>query len=68
MSEFQFEGRTQNRSPFSGQEVPATGHVLRLGGTIVLMFSDDGLISSERQYWDVYPLVEVWIGLGVINV
>ena len=47
--------------------VPATGKALRLGGTIVLAFDDDDLIREERQYWDVYPLVEVWISLGVIN-
>jgi steroid delta-isomerase-like uncharacterized protein len=66
--EFQFEGtNTAPLTLFSGRVVPATGKVLRLGGTIVLAFNDDGLIREERQYWDVYPLVEVWIGLGVIN-
>ena len=66
--EFQFEGtNTAPLTLFSGQVVPATGKVLRLGGTIVLVFDDDGLVREERQYWDVYPLVEVWLGLGVIN-
>jgi steroid delta-isomerase-like uncharacterized protein len=66
--EFQFEGtNTAPLTLFSGRVVPATGKVLRLGGTIVLAFDDDGLIREDRQYWDVHPLIEVWIGLGVIN-
>jgi hypothetical protein len=32
-----------------------------------LTFSDDGHFTNERQYWDVYPLVELWMDVGVIN-
>jgi hypothetical protein len=52
---------------FNGQQVPATGRPLRLGGTIVLEFDEEGLIVGERQYWEVHPLVEVWMALGVIG-
>jgi hypothetical protein len=66
--EFTFEGtNTAPLTLFTSREVPATGKALHLGGTIILTFDDDDLIKSERQYWDVYPLVEVWIGLGLIN-
>jgi hypothetical protein len=65
--EFQFEAtNTAPLTLFSGRVVP-TGKVLRLGGTIVQAFDDDGLIREDRQYRDVHPLIEVWIGLGVIN-
>jgi hypothetical protein len=66
--EFLFRGtNTAPLTLFTGQEVPATGKMLQLGGTIVLTFDDEGLITGERQYWDVYPLVEVWMALGVIK-
>lgn len=66
--EFQFEGKnTRPLTLFSGQEVPATGRLLRLGGTILLEFDDDGLIVGERQFWDIYPLIEVWMAVGAIK-
>jgi hypothetical protein len=66
--EFRFEGKnTKPLTLFSGQEVPATGRLLRLGGTIVLEFDEEGLITSERQYCEVYPLVEIWMAVGVIG-
>jgi SnoaL-like domain len=66
--EFQFQGtNTRPLTLFDGQQVPATGRALRLGGTIVLEFDEEGLIVGERQYWEVYPLVEVWMALGVIG-
>lgn len=66
--EFQFEGKnTQPLTLFNGQEIPATGRPLRLHGTIVLEIDEQGLISGERQYWEVYPLVEFWMAVGVIG-
>jgi hypothetical protein len=66
--EFQFEGKnTQPLTLFNGQEVPATGRPLRLSGTIVLEFDEQGLITGERQFWEVYPLVEFWMAVGVIG-
>ena len=66
--EFQFEGKnTQPLTLFNGQEIPATGRPLRLHGTIVLEVDEQGLIRGERQYWEVYPLVEFWMTVGVIG-
>jgi hypothetical protein len=66
--EFQFEGtNTRPLTLFNGQQVPATGRPLRLGGAIMLEFDADGLITSERQFWEVFPLVEFWIGVGLIR-
>jgi hypothetical protein len=66
--EFQFEGtNTQPLTLFNGQEVPATGRPFRLSGTIVLEFDEQGLITGERQFWEVYPLVEFWMAVGVIG-
>jgi hypothetical protein len=66
--EFQFEGRnTQPLTLFNGQEILPTGRPLRLGGTIVLEVDEQGLIRGERQYWEVYPLVEFWMAIGVIG-
>ena len=66
--EFQFDGsNTQPLTLFNGQELPSTGRPLRLGGTIVLEVDDQGLISGERQYWEVYPLVEFWMAVGAIG-
>jgi ketosteroid isomerase-like protein len=66
--EFQFQGtNTEPLTLFNGQEVPATGRPLRLGGVIMLEFDADGLITSERQFCEVLPLVEFWISLGMIR-
>jgi len=66
--EFQFEGRnTEPLTLFNGQEIAATGRPLRLSGTIVLEVDGQGLINGERQYWEVYPLVEFWMAVGVIG-
>jgi SnoaL-like domain len=66
--EFQFEGKnTQPLTLFNGQEIPATGRPLRLNGTIVLEVDEQALIRGERQYWEVYPLVEFWMTVGVIG-
>jgi hypothetical protein len=66
--EFWFEGtNTRPLTLFNGQQVPATDRPLRLGGAIVLEFDADGLITGERQFWEVLPLVEVWIGLGLFR-
>jgi hypothetical protein len=66
--EFQFQGtNTKPLTLFNGQQVPATGRPLRVSGTIVLEFDKEGLITGERQYWEVYPLVEVWMALGVMG-
>jgi hypothetical protein len=66
--EFQFDGNnTQPLTLFNGQEIPATGRPLRLHGTIVLDVDEQGLIRGERQYWEVYPLVEFWMTVGVIG-
>jgi hypothetical protein len=68
MVEFQFEGKnTEPLTLFNGQEAPATGRPLRLSGTIVLEFDEQGLITGERQFWEVYPLVEFWMEVGVIG-
>jgi hypothetical protein len=66
--EFQFEGtNTEPLTLFNGQQVPATGRPLRLEGAIVLEFDAAGLITCERQFWEVFPLVEFWIGMGLIR-
>jgi predicted ester cyclase len=66
--EFWFEGtNTRPLTLFNGQQVPATGRPLRLGGAIVLEFDADGLITSERQFWEIFPLVEFWISLGLVR-
>jgi hypothetical protein len=52
---------------FNGQEIPATGRPPYLGGTIFLAVDEQGLIIGERQYWEVYPLVEFWMAVGVIG-
>ena len=66
MVEFQFEGKnTEPFTLFTGHEIPATGRPLRLSGTIILEVGEQGLISGERQYWEVYPLVEFWMAVGV---
>ena len=66
--EFGFEGtNTEPLTLFNGQQVPATGRPLRLEGAIVLEFDAAGLITSERQFWEVFPLVEFWIGVGLIR-
>jgi predicted ester cyclase len=66
--EFQFEGtNTEHLTLFSGQEIPPTGRPLRLSGTILLDVDEQGLITAERQYREIYPLVEFWIAVGVIQ-
>ena len=66
--EFGFEGtNTEPLTLFNGQQVPATGRRLRLEGAIVLEFDAAGLITGERQFWEVFPLVEFWIGVGLIR-
>lgn len=66
--EFRFEGtNTKPITLFTGQEISATGRSLVLTGTIVLEVDEQGLIKSERQYWDVFPLVEFWMAVGLIG-
>ncbi len=66
--EFQFEGtNTEPLTLFNGQEVPATGRPLRLEGAIVLESDAEGLVTGERQFWEVFPLVQFWIGVGLIR-
>lgn len=66
--EFQFQGiNTEPLTLFNGQEVPATGRPLRLGGVFVLEFDADGLITGERLFCEVLPFVEFWMSLGLIR-
>lgn len=66
--EFRFEGtNTEPLTLFDGQEISATGRPLVLNGTLVLEVDEQGLIKGERQYWDIFPLVEFWMAVGVIG-
>ena len=41
----------------TGESFPATGRVVDVKGIIVHKFDGDGLISAERQYWNMLELL-----------